>query len=205
MQLLWTSKSQVFRLEESSLYGNSDEVVILCFLTCFWYYIICWNYLCICASSFNIWLTLLLDLAGVLRWASLWFSMLSTWSCYFCRLCQFWSIVEFEVLVIVVWKRTNWAWNWRNPFGSFCRKFCVGKIVRWKSSPGKTTGYCLYELVGVWVVMHCYFPARIALVLYFCGVLFVNGVVYCGYFCWKYVLCICDYSLFSNYIISLFL
>lgn len=29
MQLLWTSKSQVIRLEESSLYGNqSDEVVV---------------------------------------------------------------------------------------------------------------------------------------------------------------------------------
>lgn len=26
MQLLWTSKSQVLRLEESSLYGQSDEV-----------------------------------------------------------------------------------------------------------------------------------------------------------------------------------
>ena len=30
MQLLWTSKSQVIRLEESSLYGNqSDEVLLL--------------------------------------------------------------------------------------------------------------------------------------------------------------------------------
>lgn len=29
MQLLWTSKSQVLRLEESSLYGNnSDEVIV---------------------------------------------------------------------------------------------------------------------------------------------------------------------------------
>lgn len=30
MQLLWTSKSQILRLEESSLYGNkSDEVLFL--------------------------------------------------------------------------------------------------------------------------------------------------------------------------------
>jgi len=36
MQLLWTSKSQVIRLEESSLYGNkSDEVFFdFCVLEC---------------------------------------------------------------------------------------------------------------------------------------------------------------------------
>lgn len=39
MQLLWTSKSQVIRLEESSLYGNkSDEVffVFRCFKCDLW-------------------------------------------------------------------------------------------------------------------------------------------------------------------------
>lgn len=46
MQLLWTSKSQVLRLEESSLYGSqADEVItfvsIILWLNCFVFILVC--------------------------------------------------------------------------------------------------------------------------------------------------------------------
>lgn len=35
MKLLWTSKSQLYRLEESSLYGDQSDEVVFCYLNLF--------------------------------------------------------------------------------------------------------------------------------------------------------------------------
>ena len=79
---------------------------------------------------------ILFSLTDVLCGASLWCFVLPTWSCIIRGLCEFWSVLEFKVLINIIRKRTNDIWRWRFSFWSFCWELCVGKTFCPKSSSG---------------------------------------------------------------------
>lgn len=87
-------------------------------------------------------------LTDVLRGTFVWFIMLSAWSCIFCCLCQFGSIMEFKIIIVVVWKPTNNFCKRRSIFREFCWKLCAGKALCSKPSSGKTLA--LYNCIDIW-------------------------------------------------------